>query len=95
MVIDTPPILSVTDAVVLSQKADAVVLVVRSGSTTKQSLMRARDLLVRARANIAGVLLNGVDLNSPDHYNYYGYSYGSKYGRGYYESTNEQEPSHV
>lgn len=87
LVIDTPPVLSVTDAVVLSAKADAVVLVIRSGVTTKQSLVRAREILKRADARFAGVLVNAVNLNSPDHYYYYGYYYGSKYGRGYYEDS--------
>ena len=83
IVIDTPPTLSVTDAVVLSICADAVVLVIRSGKTTKQALRRSRELLLRVNARIAGVLLNAVDLNSPDYYYYY--EYQGKYGGGYYQ----------
>ncbi len=45
IVVDTPPTLSVTDAVVLSTRADAVVLVIRSAQTTKPALRRARDIL--------------------------------------------------
>ncbi len=82
IVIDTPPTLSVTDAVVLSTRADAVVLVIRSGKTTKQALRRARELLLRVNARLTGVLLNAVDLNSPDYYYYY--EYQGKYGGGYY-----------
>ena len=82
IVVDTPPSLSVTDAVVLSQRADAVVLVIRSGQTTKQSLRRARDLLAQVNAKVVGVLLNAVDLSSPDYYYYY--EYQGKYGHRYY-----------
>src|SRR6185437_7063971 len=87
VVIDSPPVLAVTDAVMLSKSADAVLLVVRSEQTTKQSLLRARDVLRKAQAQIVGVLVNGVNTDSPDHYQYYGY-YGSKYGEGYYHENN-------
>jgi len=81
IVIDTPPTLSVTDAVVLSPRADAIVLVIRSGQTTKQALRRSRDILMQVNAKVSGVLLNAVDLSSPDYYYYY--EYQSKYSRYY------------
>ncbi len=93
IVIDTPPTLSVTDAVVLSTAVDRVVLVIRSGKTTKQALRRARDLLLQVNARVCGVLLNAVDLNSPDYYYYY--EYQGKYGNGYYDDRNEREMSEV
>jgi succinoglycan biosynthesis transport protein ExoP len=83
IVIDTPPTLSVTDAVVLSPTADATILVIRSGQTTKQALRRARDVLMQVNAHVAGVLLNAVDLTSPDYYYYY--EYQGKYGQYYQE----------
>jgi capsular exopolysaccharide synthesis family protein len=84
IIIDTPPSLSVTDAVVLSTRADAVVLVIRSGQTKKQSLRRARDILAQVNAKVVGVLLNAVDLSSPDYYYYYEYQgkYASYYRDG-------------
>lgn len=88
IVIDTPPTLSVTDAVGLSPRADAVVLVIRSGTTKKQALRRARDLLSQVGAKVVGVLLNAADLSSPD-YHYY-YEYQGKYA-GYYH---DGEASH-
>jgi polysaccharide biosynthesis transport protein len=97
IVIDTPPTLSVTDAVVLSPRADATILVIRSGQTTKQALRRARDILMQVNAHVAGVLLNAVDLTSPDYYYYY--EYQGKYGQYYQEETpvagNETEPKAV
>ncbi|WP_433983027.1 CpsD/CapB family tyrosine-protein kinase [Tunturiibacter empetritectus] len=74
IVIDSPPILSVTDGVILARQADAVVLVVRHGKSSKHVVRRARDLLLRAGAAITGIVLNAVDLNSPEYYGYYGYS---------------------
>jgi len=90
IVIDTPPTLSVTDAVVTSTAADQVVLVIRSGQTTKQALRRARDLLLSVNARVCGVLMNAVDLSSPDYYYYY--EYKAKYGNKYYEEDEAETP---
>src|SRR5882672_10251482 len=83
IIVDTPPTLSVTDAVVMSTRADAVVLVIRSGQTTKQALRRSRELLLQVNARVCGVLLNAVNLDSPDYYYYY--EYQGKYGKRYYQ----------
>ena len=88
IVIDTPPSLSVTDAVVLSPRADAVILVIRSGQTSKQALRRSRDILLQVNAKLVGVLLNAVDLTSPDYYYYY--EFQGKYA-GYYRDENLTE----
>ena len=95
IVIDTPPSLSVTDAVVLSPRADAVVLVIRSGQTTKQALRRSRDILIQVNAKVVGVLLNAVDLSSPDYYYYY--EYQGKYAQYYREgdSSDHDEDADV
>ncbi len=87
VVIDTPPTLSVTDAVVLSPRMDAIILVIRSGQTTKQALRRARDILMQVNAHVTGVLLNAVDLTSPDYYYYY--EYQGKYSHYYQEDPPE------
>jgi polysaccharide biosynthesis transport protein len=62
----------------LSVDMDSVVLVTRSGSTTKAALRRTRELLAQVNARVLGVVVNAVDVNSPDYYHYY--YYGSKYG---------------
>jgi capsular exopolysaccharide synthesis family protein len=93
IVLDTPPTLSVTDAVVLSPRADAIVLVIRSGSTTKQALRRSRDILMHVKARVSGVLLNAVDLSSPDYYYYY--EYQGKYNQYYRNdeaASDEEDP---
>jgi polysaccharide biosynthesis transport protein len=70
VVVDASPVLPVTDAVVLSSKVDAVLLVARSERTTTQSLLRARDMLFRANATIAGFVVNAVDPNSWEYHQY-------------------------
>jgi len=66
--IDMPPASLVSDALVLSTCADEVVLVVRSGMTSRRAIRRTCDALHRTHANVSGFLLNAVEL-SP----YYGY----------------------
>ena len=79
IVIDSPPIMAATDAVIVSVQADGVLLVVRSGETPKEAFTRARDLLVSVKCHLLGVVLNAVDSSAPDYYysyRYYPYSYG-------------------
>jgi len=75
VVIDSPPILPVTDAMLLSTMVDGVVLVVNSSKTSKQHVKAAYARLEFARAKVFGVLLNQVDVNS-QHYQYYRRYYG-------------------
>ena len=53
------------------------------GCVTKGALRRSRDILMQVNAKVTGVLLNAVDLNSPDYYYYY--EYQGKYGHRYYD----------
>jgi len=83
VVIDSPPIMAATDAVILSVLVDGVLLVVRSGETPKEAFTRTRDLLAGVKCHMLGVVMNAVDASSPDYYysyRYYPYSYGG-YGR--------------
>jgi len=74
VVIDSPPVIPFSDARFLSSLADEVVLVGRYGVTTRRAMQRATELLCEVNAPVAGFVLNGVDLSSPD-YNYYTYGY--------------------
>jgi len=79
IVIDSPPIMAATDAVIVSVQADGVLLVVRSGETPKEAFTRTRDLLTSVKCRLLGVVLNAVDSSAPDYYysyRYYPYSYG-------------------
>ena len=75
VIIDSPPVISVTDPVILSVKTDAVLLVIRSGQTTAAHVRRTRDLLQSVNAGLLGVVVNAADLGSPDYYYYYGSKY--------------------
>lgn len=69
IVFDAPPILSVTDGLILGNKCDGVVLVVSSGSTEKDNIVKAKELLDHSQATILGVVLNNMTLTK-DHYYY-------------------------
>ncbi|HLY62260.1 MAG TPA: polysaccharide biosynthesis tyrosine autokinase [Terriglobia bacterium] len=86
VVIDSPPILAVTDAVVLAQYCDAAIIVLRSGVTKKQSLLRVRDLFKRSGIRIAGLVINAFDQSSADYSHYFGYQSTAKNLQGYYTS---------
>ena len=69
VIVDTPPVLPFADALVLAARADAVILVTRSGVSQTKALLRARDVLSRSGANILGFVLNAV--RRPEFYNAY------------------------
>jgi len=79
IVLDSPPILLMTDATVLSILSDGVVLVVEGGVTPLGAVLRAHRIIENAGGKILGVVLNKVDVRRGT---YYGSYYG--YGRGYY-----------
>ncbi len=77
VVVDTPPVIAVTDAAVLAANMDAVVLVVESGRNDKEIIVKARGLLERVGIKITGVILNNVhEKNLYGDYDYY-YTYYS------------------
>jgi capsular exopolysaccharide synthesis family protein len=81
IVVDSPPVMAATDAVILSVQADGVLLVVRSGETPKEAFSRTRDLLTSVKCNLLGVVLNAVDSGAPDYYySYRYYPYSEGYG---------------
>ena len=87
IVIDTAPLLAVSDTQAMAVRADAVVLVARAGVTRKRALNKARDILWRINAAVVGVVVNDVDMRLENFYTYrygiyakdflYGYDQGS------------------
>ena len=69
VVIDSAPVIPYADARWLSSQADGVVIVARSGTTTRQAMVWSTELLFDVQAPVLGVVLNGVDLQR----DYYGY----------------------
>jgi uncharacterized protein involved in exopolysaccharide biosynthesis/Mrp family chromosome partitioning ATPase len=78
IVLDSPPVLPVTDAVLLSQVSDATLLVARHGQTTRQALRRSAEALRKQQPGHAalGTVLNAVSRGSGDFYEYFGYQGG-------------------
>src|SRR5208337_16376 len=91
IVIDSPPLLLVTDAVVLSAMVDGVILVVASGTTARGALARAHRILENAGSRVLGMALNKVDMRFDT---YYGTYYGRYYKSSYYDEISVLTPSH-
>ena len=83
MILDTAPVLAVCDTQSMAALADTVILVARAGMTRKRALIRARDLLRRINAPIAGVVVNDVNMRLENFYTYRYGMYGYQYGYGY------------
>ncbi len=79
ILIDTPPVLTVTDAAVLVSVSDGVVLVLRYAQASRNVVARASEILMRSGAQLLGVVLNAVDLQSSDYAEYYGRAYNDYY----------------
>src|SRR6185295_1133500 len=78
VVIDSPPIASFTDGVLIASLVDGVILVVHGGKTSRQVVRRSRQTLIEVGAKIIGVVLNRAEVTSHDYYNYrYKYEYSA------------------
>lgn len=84
IVVDSPPIASFTDGVLIASMVDGVILVVNSGQSSRQVVRRTRQLLNEIGAKIFGVVLNKVNLTSDNSYYYQHY-----YHSNYYPGTDE------
>lgn len=84
VIFDSPPVLAVTDAVVLGANADGVVLCVHGGHTPRELVQRSAERLRQANIPVLGAILNNLDLHQ------YGYTYRKSY-YDYYESSADEE----
>jgi len=84
IVMDAPPTLGLADSMILARQVDGVVFVTRAGHTGKENFRVAMKRLAQVKAPVLGVVLNGVDLDSPE------YAYYSSY---YYNYEAEEEES--
>jgi len=80
VIIDTPPILPASDALVLTPRTDGVVLVVKAGLMNRELVKNTVDQLKLAQANLLGIVLNRVDLKREGYYKYYHKYYSKYYG---------------
>jgi len=79
VIIDSAPILGLADAMILSRLVDGVIVVTSAGVTGKDNIKASMRRLAQVRAPVLGVVLNAVDLDSPDYayYSSYYYNYDS------------------
>ncbi|SHH38196.1 CpsD/CapB family tyrosine-protein kinase [Desulfosporosinus lacus] len=83
VLIDTPPIIAVTDAAILAQQVDGVILVLAAGEVNKEYAQLAKEQLDKVGAKILGAVLNKADMNTSDYYYYY-----------YYHGTDDNKKKH-
>ena len=84
VIIDCPPLLPVTDAAIVSAKADGCVLIVHAGATKKPHFIGSRDAIKAVGSNILGVIINKIPESSLE------YEYGYRYGYPRYYGANYQ-----
>src|SRR5262249_25391301 len=89
IVIDSPPLINVTDPVILSTMVDGVILVVQGGKSTREVVRRARMELATANAKVFGVVLNNIDLKREGYNDYYYDRYYSSYNEDAVESSGD------
>lgn len=78
VLIDSPPVLAVTDASILASQAEGVLMIVRSGSTRNDFARKAKEQLLTANANIIGTVINGMKQETQDYQYYYYYANDEK-----------------
>jgi capsular exopolysaccharide synthesis family protein len=78
ILVDSPPLLPVSDPMLLAAKIDSIILVVKAGATQSEIVRRGVEILGNYRSKILGVVLNNMNNTLPYYYDYryYGYSYG-------------------
>jgi succinoglycan biosynthesis transport protein ExoP len=87
IVIDSPPVSSFTDGVLIASMVDGVLLVVHGGKSSRGVVRRSRQLLLDVGAKLFGVVLNNVSVRSHDYY----YYYQRYYQQSYYTKDTESE----
>jgi capsular exopolysaccharide synthesis family protein len=83
VLIDTPPLLAVSDPSAVAARVDGVLLVVRFSKNARPTARRAKEVLESMRADVVGVVVNGYGRNGSGYgYDVYRYGYGNAYGYG-------------
>jgi len=85
VIFDSPPVMAVTDSIVLAASADGVVLCVHGGQTPRDIVQRAADRLRQSNIPVLGAILNNLDLQQ------YGYSFKKSYYDYYDSETGEKK----
>ncbi|MFA9457615.1 CpsD/CapB family tyrosine-protein kinase [Halalkalibacter sp. APA_J-10(15)] len=70
VLLDTPPVMAVADPQIIASKVNGTIIVTSSGKTDKEQLTRTKDLLMKAKARLLGVVLNNKEVNEGQYYYY-------------------------
>lgn len=81
IIIDTPPVIPASDALILAPRVDGTLFVIKSGHTDRKIILSAVDQFKAAKQPIIGIVLNQVDMKKEGYYRYYQKYYSSYYGR--------------
>jgi capsular exopolysaccharide synthesis family protein len=84
VIIDTPPINIVSDALVIAQKCTGLLMIIRANFTNSESFKKAHNLIKALHINLLGTIINGVDPETKKYYKYGKYGKYAKYGYGKY-----------
>lgn len=102
VLVDTPPVLAVTDPSAVAARVDGVLLCIRVSNKSRFDAVRATEMLGQLDANILGIVVNGIDSSTRNGYGYgsrgyyrAGHMYGYGYGYGYGMSDEASHPSHA
>ncbi|MDD2690085.1 MAG: polysaccharide biosynthesis tyrosine autokinase [Candidatus Omnitrophica bacterium] len=82
IVIDSPPVLSVPDTLLLGKIADGIVLVIKGASTRLDAISGTKKKILEAKGKIIGVIVNNINPEREDKYYYYHYYYSEEGGKG-------------
>ena len=77
IIYDSPPVMSVTDAIVVARMVEGVVLVIDSKHSAREAAIASKKALREVGANVIGVALNRADVREGGYYSYY-YEYGKE-----------------
>jgi capsular exopolysaccharide synthesis family protein len=91
IIIDSPPVVPVTDAAILATQVDGTMLIVRAFQTSRELVRRAKRTLTDVGAHMVGAVLNAVELERPE-YGYYRYHYYKRDGTYSARSDRDSEP---
>jgi len=96
VIIDTPPVIAVTDPAIMSRMADAVILTVHGGRAHRDVVKRGIETLTNVGGQVMGIILNNVNIYRASYYDYYYYSYyryayGYRYGYYAYGQSDEKK----
>lgn len=92
IILDSPPVCVVTDALILGNQCDGAIIVVRAGETSREMVRKAKRLLEDVKITVLGALLNNVDVSRRAYGQYY-HPYYRKHGTYYAEDPRAPEPT--